>query len=46
MLIWTQSHLNKLIHEGLKVTQIKDFIDTIDIKEVEALAIKILGNQL
>ncbi len=38
--------INPCGYEGLKVTQIKDFIDTIDIKEVEALAIKILGNQL
>ena len=38
--------INPCGHEGLKVTQIKDFIDTIDIKEVESLAIKILGRQL
>ena len=38
--------INPCGYEGLKVTQIKDFIDTIDIKEVESLAIKTLGNQL
>ena len=38
--------INPCGYEGLKVTQIKDFIDTIDIKEVESLAIKILGSQL
>ena len=38
--------INPCGYEGLKVTQIKDFIDTIDIKEVESLAIKILGRQL
>ena len=38
--------INPCGYEGLKVTQIKDFIDTIDIKEVESSAIKILGSQL
>ena len=38
--------INPCGYEGLKVTQIKDFIDTIDIKEVESLAINTLGNQL
>ena len=38
--------INPCGYEGLKVTQIKDFIDTIDLKEVESLAIKTLGNQL
>ena len=38
--------INPCGYEGLKVTQIKDFIDTINIKEVESLAIKTLGNQL
>ena len=38
--------INPFGYEGLKVTQIKDFIDTIDLKEVESLAIKTLGNQL
>ena len=38
--------INPCGYEGLKVTQIKDFIDTIDIKEVESLAIKILGRHL
>ena len=38
--------INPCGYEGLKVTQIKDFIDTIDINEVESLAIKILGSQL
>ena len=38
--------INPCGYEGLKVTQIKDFIDTIDIKEVEFLAIKTLGNKL
>ena len=38
--------INSCGYEGLKVTQIKDFIATIDIKEVESLAIKILGSQL
>jgi len=38
--------INPCGYEGLKVTQIKDFIDTIDIKEVESSAIKILGSKL
>ena len=38
--------INPCGYEGLKVTQIKDFIDTIDLKEVESLAIKTLGNKL
>ena len=38
--------INPCGYEGLKVTQIKDFIDTIDLKEVEFLAIKTLGNKL
>ena len=38
--------INPCGYEGLKVTQIKDFIDTIDIKEVESLAINTLGNKL
>ena len=38
--------INPCGYAGLKVTQIKDFIDTIDIKEVESLAINTLGNQL
>ena len=38
--------INPCGYEGLKVTQIKDFIDTIDLKEVESVAIKTLGNQL
>ena len=38
--------INPCGYEGLKVTQIKDFIDTINIKEVESLAINTLGNKL
>ena len=38
--------INPCGYEGLKVTQIKDFIDTIDIKEVESSAIKLLGSKL
>ena len=38
--------INPCGYEGLKVTQIKDFIDTIDIKEVESSAIKIIGSKL
>ena len=37
--------INPCGYEGLKVTQIKDFIDTIDINEVESLAIQTLGSQ-
>ena len=37
--------INPCGYEGLKVTQIKDFIDTIDINDVESLAIQTLGIQ-
>ena len=37
--------INPCGYEGLKVTQIKDFIDTIEINEVESLAIQTLGSQ-
>ena len=39
------SQINPCGYEGLKVTQIRDFIDKIDINEVESSAIEILGNQ-
>ncbi len=39
------SQINPCGYEGLKVTQIRDFFDKIDINEVESSAIEILGNQ-
>ena len=39
------SQINPCGYEGLKVTQIRDFIDKIDLNEVESSAIEILGNQ-
>ena len=40
------NQINPCGYEGLKVTQMKDFIDIIDIKSVESLAIEMLGKKL